>query len=102
MSHIRNLLVAAAIGASLLTGCTGLTEKTPREAVSDAAIITRAKALLVADPVTKARNISVTAIKGDVVLTGIVKSPTEAERAMDLVRDIPGVHSVSSALKVES
>jgi osmotically-inducible protein OsmY len=101
MGTLRNVLVAAMIGATMSTGCTAITEKTPREALSDAAIITRAKALFAVDPVVKARNISITAVKGDVVLTGVVKSPEEADRAIELVRAIPGVNSVASALKVE-
>jgi hyperosmotically inducible protein len=90
------------LGAALCTGCTAMTEKTPREMVSDASIVTRAKSLMAADPIVKARNINVNAVKGDVTLTGIVKSTDEAERAVELVRGIPGVNSVISALRVES
>jgi osmotically-inducible protein OsmY len=104
MTVIRNLLVAAFLGTTLVTGsgCAGLTDKTPKEAVSDAAIVSRAKAVLVADPVVKARNIHVTAVKGDVILSGVVKSQQEADRAVELVRGVPGVNSVSTALKVEA
>jgi osmotically-inducible protein OsmY len=102
MRLIRNLLVATMLGATLSAGCTALTEKSPREMVSDATLVTRAKALLAADPVVKARNINVNVVKGDVTLTGIVKSLEEAERAIQLVRDLPGVNSVTSALRIES
>ena len=61
----------------------------------------RAKTLFTADPVVKARNIHVTVVKGDVTLTGVVKSEDEALRAVELVRPIPGVQTVVSALKVE-
>jgi osmotically-inducible protein OsmY len=88
--------------AVVVTGCTGITEKTPREALSDAEIVTRAKALLAADPLVKARNIHITAIKGDVTLSGVVKSEDEARRAAELIRPIPGVRTVMSALKVEA
>jgi osmotically-inducible protein OsmY len=101
MPLFRNLLVAAFMGTTVLAGCTAITEKTPREAISDAALVTRAKALLAADPVVKARNINVTVVKGDVTLAGVVKSEEEARRAVDLVGGIPGVQSVVSNLRVE-
>jgi osmotically-inducible protein OsmY len=102
MSLVRNLLVATMIGAAFPIGCTAITEKSPKEAFTDAEIITRAKAMFAADPVVKARNIHVTAVKGDVTLTGVVQSDGEADRAVELVRAIPGVTSVTSVLKVES
>jgi osmotically-inducible protein OsmY len=102
MTLIRNLLVATMLGATLSVGCTALTEKTPKEMVSDASIVTRAKAMFAADPLVKARNISVTVVKGDVTLAGVVKSREEAERAVELVRGIPGVNRVTNALRVES
>jgi osmotically-inducible protein OsmY len=100
MPTLRDVLVATMIGSSMIAGCTALTEKSPKEAVSDAGIVTRAKALLAADPLVKARNIHVTAVKGDVMLAGLVKSPEEADRAVELVRGIPGVNTVASTLKV--
>jgi osmotically-inducible protein OsmY len=90
------------LGATLSVGCTGLTEKNPKEMVTDASIVTRAKAMFAADPVVKARNISVTAVKGDVTLAGVVQSREEADRAVELVRGIRGVNSVTSALRVQS
>jgi hypothetical protein len=85
-----------------VSGCTALTEKSPREALTDAEIVTRAKALLAADPVVKARNIHITAVRGDVTLSGVVKSEDEARRAAELIRPIPGVRTVMTALKVET
>ena len=82
MSLVRNLLVATLVGAAFPVGCTAITEKSPKEAFPDAEIITRAKAMFAADPVVKARNIHVTAVKGDVTLTGVVKSVSEADRAL--------------------
>jgi osmotically-inducible protein OsmY len=110
MTPNRKLLAAPLIGiafslggiAIAVTGCTALTEKHPREALTDAEIIARAKTVFAADPVVKARNIHVTAVKGDVTLSGVVKSEEEARRAVELVRPIPGVRTVMSALKVES
>jgi osmotically-inducible protein OsmY len=85
-----------------VSGCTAITEKSPREALTDAEIVARAKALLAADPVVKARNIHITAVKGDVTLSGVVKSEEEAVRAAELIRPIPGVRTVMTALKVET
>jgi osmotically-inducible protein OsmY len=100
MSLIRNLCVAAVLGSSLSAGCTAITEKSPKEIVSDAAIVTRAKTMFTVDPVVKARNIHVTAVNGVVTLSGVVKSEDEAKRAVDLVSGIKGVDSVVTSLQV--
>jgi osmotically-inducible protein OsmY len=109
MTFERKLLAAPLLGMALslggvaaaITGCTAITEKSPRQALTDAEIIARAKTIFAADPVVKARNIHVTAIKGDVTLTGVVGSEEEALRAVELVRPIEGVNTVVSALKIE-
>jgi osmotically-inducible protein OsmY len=102
MPIIRHLLVAAFLGATVVAGCAGITDKTPKEMVSDATLVSRAKAVLTADPVVKARNIHVTSVKGDVILSGVVKSQQEADRAVELVKGLPGVNSVVTALKIEA
>jgi hypothetical protein len=109
MTFNRKLLAAPLLGVALslggfaitVTGCTAITEKSPREALTDAEIVARAKTIFAADPVVKARNIHVTAIKGDVTLTGVVRSEEEALRAVELIRPISGVNTVVSALKIE-
>jgi osmotically-inducible protein OsmY len=98
---MNRFLAYAILGAFLSGGCTAITEKSPGEAVTDAAIITKAKAAFAVDPIVKARNIHVTAVKGDVTLSGIVKSLDEALRATELVSALPGVTHVASVLTVE-
>jgi osmotically-inducible protein OsmY len=100
MSLIRNLCFAAMLGATLSTGCTAIGEKEPKEVITDAAIEARAKAMFTVDPIVKARNIKVTAVKGVVTLSGVVKSDEEAARAVELVSGIKGVDSVVTALQV--
>jgi osmotically-inducible protein OsmY len=109
MTFERKLLAAPLLGLALslggvaaaITACTAITEKSPRQALTDAEIIVRAKTIFAADPVVKARNIHVTAIKGDVTLTGVVRNEEEALRAVELVRPIEGVNTVVSALQIE-
>lgn len=100
MNFNRNLLAATILGASLAVGCTAFTEKTVGENVTDAAILTKAKTAMTVDPITKARNIDIDVIKGEVTLNGLVNSPEEARRAEQLVRQLEGVRSVRNNLRL--
>ncbi|MGF6276276.1 hyperosmotically inducible protein [Massilia sp. UYP11] len=75
-------------------------EKTVRVA-ADSTITTKVKAGLVADPDLKGMEISVDTEGGVVMLSGFVASKAEADKAMQLARDVDGVTSVRSAIKVK-
>ena len=68
--------------------------------VSDASITAKVKASLVADDLTKARNINVDTMNATVTLKGNVESKAEADRAMQIARSTDGVTAVKSELKV--
>lgn len=66
----------------------------------DATISTRIKTRMIEDSVVKARKIDVDTIAGNVILTGVVDTRAEIERALEIARGVPGVKSVKSNLAV--
>lgn len=67
--------------------------------VDDAAILTKIKARLLADPSTSSRTIGVEVDKGIVTMTGHVQSDEEAKTAVRLAQQTEGVTRVVSRLR---
>jgi osmotically-inducible protein OsmY len=84
----------------LLVAMTIACGKTVGETVDDATITTRVKTALINAPDVGALSIDVDTFKGVVTLSGRVKTPDEASRAMNVARGINGVREVKSALQV--
>jgi len=70
-------------------------------AASDTAITTKVKAGLVAEPDLSGMQIGVDTKGGVVMLRGVVKSKTEADRAAKVAKSIDGVASVKNEIKVK-
>ncbi len=64
------------------------------EALDDTVVTARVKTALVANPVTKARQINVATADGVVQLSGFVDSPKEKSTATEVARTVPGVRLV--------
>jgi osmotically-inducible protein OsmY len=117
----RALLVAAALGSTVMAGCASDSEKatptaarqpaapgqpaaagqpTAGEAVDDAVVTAKVKARLVDDEVTKAYQINVETFKGTVQLSGSVDSEEARSRATELARNVGGVKDVKNSLQV--
>ena len=73
---------------------------TAGEVIDDTLITTKVKAALVADPMTKAHQISVDTYKGSVKLSGFVDSVDAERRAMELAQGVDGAIKVDDALEV--
>ena len=69
-------------------------------AIADAQTAVRVKTALVNDPTIGEFAIEVRVMGGVVVLSGRVRGPTDATRAIDLARAVPGVTEVRSDLRV--
>jgi osmotically-inducible protein OsmY len=69
-------------------------------AIDDGLITARVKAALVADPVTKARQINVETYQGVVQLSGFVDSKEARRRAVEIARDIDGVRRVKNSMEL--
>ena len=115
MSQIltRALLVAAALGSTVMAGCASDEERdtparqpaaagqqTAGEAVDDAVVTAKVKARLVDDEVTKAYQINVETFKGTVQLSGSVDSEEARSRATELAKNVGGVKDVKNSLQV--
>ena len=118
----RALLVATALGATVMAGCASDTERetptaarqpaassqpaataqqtTGEAAVDDAVVTAKVKARLVDDEVTKAHQINVETFKGIVQLSGSVDSEEARSRATELAKNVGGVKDVKNALQV--
>jgi osmotically-inducible protein OsmY len=70
-------------------------------AASDTAITTRVKANIFKEPELKSMAINVETEKGVVMLSGFVESKAEADKAIKVAREVDGVTSVKSAIKVK-
>lgn len=68
----------------------------------DVTITTKVKAALAEDPTVRARKIDVDTIEGVVTLTGVVDTTIEAERAVEVAREISGVKKVKDNLQIGS
>src|SRR5512143_2798986 len=101
MKNIVFLTVLAIFGLALFSGCASVTGETAGEKIDDATITTEANAAIVKDPDAHYLKIDVTTTQGDVVLTGFVNSKQTEERLVTRIKQIRGVKSVKSLLKVE-
>ena len=76
-------------------------DATVGEALDDSVVTARVKTALVANPVTKARQINVATADGIVQLSGFVDSPNEKSTATEIARTIPGVRLVQNELEMK-
>lgn len=79
----------------------GHTERSAGEVVDDGVVTTKVKAALIAEPATKARNITVVTREGIVQLSGFVDSPTEKATAGEVAQGVAGVREVRNDLQVK-
>jgi len=109
MKHIARWVLIATMGAAAAacssTDEQGGTERAAANAgrvVDDSVITGKVKAALVADPTTKAHQISVETFKGVVQLSGFVDSSEAKARATQVAGDIEGVKNVKNELELRN
>jgi hyperosmotically inducible periplasmic protein len=104
MRHVRTgalLLFSVALTAMLVLPLTfAACGKSVGETIDDATVTGRVKTALLNDPQVGGLKIDVDTALGVVTLSGIVKSLNEAERAIQLAKQTPGVKDVKSTLQV--
>lgn len=69
--------------------------------VDDGIVTTRVKAALLADASIKSRDIAVVTRKGEVQLSGFVENQGQIDRALEVTRAVPDVHSVSNEMSLK-
>ncbi len=101
MKTKAGIAAAAVLSAATLAACaTRPAYESNTQAVDDATITANVKAALVQDPRTRASNISVNTLHGQVELTGFVNSPQEGREAAHDAGGVPGVRSVDNKLQI--
>jgi osmotically-inducible protein OsmY len=88
-------------GLALFSGCASLTGRTAGEYIDDSNITTEANSIIVQDPDAQYFKIDVSSTNGNVVLAGFIHDKRAEERIVAKIRQIKGVKSVKSDLKVE-
>lgn len=101
MKKVIFMALLVVFGLALFSGCATMTGETAGENIDDATITTQVNAAIVKDPDAHYFKIDVTTTQGNVVLTGFVNSRATEERLVAKIRQIRGVKSVKSLLKVE-
>jgi hyperosmotically inducible protein len=69
--------------------------------VDDSVITTKVKSALIADDDVKAFDISVKTREGNVMLSGFVDDASQAQRAVEIARNVGGVKDVSNQITVK-
>jgi hypothetical protein len=101
MKNVVLLSVLMVFGLALFSGCDSMTGRTTGEYIDDASITTEANAIIVKDPDSQYLKIDVSSINGNVILAGFIHDKNAEERIIAKIRQIKGVKSVKSDLKVE-
>jgi osmotically-inducible protein OsmY len=101
MKKVILLSVLVVFGLALFSGCASMTGRTTGEYIDDSNITTEANAIIVKDPDAQYLKIDVSSTSGNVVLAGFIHDKKAEERIVAKIRQIKGVKSVKSNLKVE-
>lgn len=100
MTRIRftRALLALVLVLPLFAAACG---KTVGDTIDDATITARVKTALLNDPTVGGLRLEVDTSKGIVTLSGTVKTPADADRAVAISRKVAGVRDVQSSLKIQ-
>ena len=101
MKKVILLSVLVVFGMALFSGCASMTGRTTGEYIDDSNITTQANAIIVQDPDAQYLKIDVSSTHGNVVLAGFIHDKKAEERIVAKIRQIKGVKSVKSDLKVQ-
>lgn len=101
MKKVIFMAVLMIFGLALFSGCASIKGETTGEYIDDSTITTKVNSVIVKDPDAHYFKIDVTTTQGDVVLQGFVNNRATEARLIGKIREIKGVKSVKSLLKVE-
>jgi osmotically-inducible protein OsmY len=101
MNRFKTTCLATAVALFALSGHANAdTSQSAGQIIEDTVITTKVKAALVADPITKALNISVDTANGIVTLSGEVSGAEEELRAIEVARSVDGTVAVTNELEI--
>jgi len=99
---MKTLIYSAALALLLsVTGCQSLTGQSTGEYVDDRTISTSVKAKLVADKAANLTRVDVDTTNRVVLLSGVVESSEQKNRAEQLAMQVSGVRRVENRLQVQ-
>jgi len=101
MKKVIFTAVLMILGLALFSGCASMTGRTTGEYIDDSNITTEVNSIIVKDPDAKYLKIDVSSTNGNVVLAGFIHDRAAEDRIVAKIRQIKGVKSVKSNLKVE-
>lgn len=109
MKHIARWVLILTMGAAA-AACSSTSERGGMEraganagrVVDDSVITGKVKAALVADPTTKAHQISVETFQGVVQLSGFVDTSEARSRATQVAKGVDGVKTVKNDLELRN
>jgi|SRR4030042_1836170 osmotically-inducible protein OsmY len=101
MKEASKLFFCVFLAIVIFSGCASMTGRTAGEIVDDSVITAAINAKIVEDPQLSYLKINVNSTSGHVVFTGFVPNKEAEERLINLAREVQGVKSVESELKIE-
>ena len=101
MKKVILLSVLVVFGLALFSGCATMTGRTAGEHMDDSSITTQVNGIIVKDPDAQYLKIDVSSTDGNVVLAGYIHDKKAEDRIVAKIKQIKGVKSVKSNLKVE-
>jgi osmotically-inducible protein OsmY len=104
MKHVIRFFAAAFVALTLLTAaaCSSTpTQEGTGEYFDDSVITTKVKAAILDDPMLNPLEINVETFKGDVQLSGFVKTNAEISKAVAVARSVNGVKSVKNSIQLK-
>jgi len=101
MKKVILLSVLMVFGLALFSGCASMTGRTAGERIDDSIITAEVNEIIVKDPDAQYLKIDVSSTNGKVVLAGFIHDRKAEDRIVAKIRQIKGVKSVTSNLKME-
>ena len=95
------MTVLMVFGLALFSGCASMTGRTAGEHIDDMTITTEVNEIIVKDADAKYLKIDVSSLDGNVTLSGFIHDRAAEDRIVAKTRQLKGVKSVKSLLKIE-
>jgi hyperosmotically inducible periplasmic protein len=96
------MTVLMVFGLALFSGCASMTGRTAGEHIDDTTITAKVNDIIVKDEDAKYLKIDVTSTDGAVVLQGSIHNRAAEDRIVGKIRQVEGVKSVKSLLKLHA
>ena len=101
MRKYVSMSMSMILGLVLVSGCTSFSGETAGEYIDDSTITAQVNGVIMKDPDAGYFKIEVTTTQGDVVLQGFINNKETEGLLVGKIRQIRGVKSVKSLLRLE-